>query len=62
MTLVLITGTALFLGGLVCGAFVTIVLGIHAEERRALRRDERPRSHAGSASCRVLTTRTTAGR
>jgi hypothetical protein len=57
MILVLAVGTAVFLGGAVLGVFVMLVVGIHAEERRALRRDPR-RSRVASASCRVLTTRT----
>ncbi|MDL4820145.1 hypothetical protein [Actinomadura opuntiae] len=58
MILVLASIVAVFLAGSTCGIFAMLVIGIHAEERRAMRRDSSP-SRIGNASRRVLTTRTT---
>jgi hypothetical protein len=58
MIFVLASIIAVFLAGTVCGIFAMLVIGIHAEERRVMRRgDEATRS--GIASRRLLTTRTT---
>ncbi|WP_019631087.1 hypothetical protein [Actinomadura atramentaria] len=57
MILILATAAAVFLGGIVLGVFTMLVVGIHAEERRALCRDTR-RTRTASAANRLLTTRT----
>ncbi|WP_157433177.1 hypothetical protein [Actinomadura rifamycini] len=57
MILVLASITAVFLAGAVSGIFVMLVIGIHAEERRAMRGGVGP-SRSGAASRRVLSTRT----
>ena len=57
MILVLASIIAVFLAGAVSGIFAMLVLGIHAEERRAMRGDVGP-SRSGAASRRVLSTRT----
>ncbi len=57
MILVLASIIAVFLAGTVCGIFAMVVIGIHAEERRAVRRGNGP-SRTGLASRRLLTTRT----
>ncbi|MFC4908413.1 hypothetical protein [Actinomadura gamaensis] len=56
MILILVAIVAVFFAGSVCGIFALIVLGIHAEERRA-RTNHKP-STAGTVSRRLLTTRT----
>ncbi|RAY16732.1 hypothetical protein DPM19_00740 [Actinomadura craniellae] len=50
----LITIAAVFLAGIAVGAFALIVIGIHAEERRASRTDADDRSPCGTASHRLL--------
>ncbi|WP_067453566.1 hypothetical protein [Actinomadura macra] len=59
MILVLAAIVAVFLAGSACGVFALLVLGIHAEERRALRQGGRSRT--ASVSCQVLKTRSGAG-
>ncbi|MCP2338597.1 hypothetical protein [Actinomadura rupiterrae] len=56
MILVLVAIVAVFFAGSVCGIFALIVLGIHAEERRA--RTTHAPSTVGTVSRRLLTTRT----
>ncbi|MFC5186041.1 hypothetical protein [Actinomadura harenae] len=56
MILVLVSIIAVFFAGCVCGIFALIVLGIHAEERRA--RTNKVPGTAGTVSRRLLTTRT----
>jgi hypothetical protein len=51
----LVIGTAVFLAGAVVGAFALMVVGIHAQERRALR-GRAGDSRCGAASRRVLAT------
>jgi len=53
MILVLAAIIAVFLAGTVCGIFAMLVIGIHAEERRA-----GSTSTAGSTSRRLLRTQT----
>lgn len=57
MILVLASIIAVFLAGIVCGIFAMVVIGIHAEERRATRNGT-PSSVTGSASQRFLRTQT----
>ncbi|MBT2213775.1 hypothetical protein [Actinomadura sp. NEAU-AAG7] len=57
MILVLALVIAVFLAGSTCGIFAMLVIGIHAEERRALRRGSAS-SRAGAASRRLLSTHT----
>ncbi|GAA3950228.1 hypothetical protein GCM10023085_36020 [Actinomadura viridis] len=57
MILVLASIIAVFLAGSVCGIFAMLVIGIHAEERRATR-DRAAFSRTGAVSRRLLTTRT----
>lgn len=56
MILVLVSIIAVFFAGSVCGIFALIVLGIHAEERRA--RTNNAPSAAGTVSRRLLKTQT----
>ncbi|TYK50746.1 hypothetical protein [Actinomadura decatromicini] len=57
MILILAAIIAVFLAGSTCGIFAMLVIGIHAEERRASR--GRPEtSRVGTASRRLLSTRT----
>ncbi|MEV5574452.1 hypothetical protein AB0L06_30830 [Spirillospora sp. NPDC052269] len=56
MILVLVSIIAVFFAGSICGIFALIVLGTHAEERRA--RTNNAPSTAGTVSRRVLSTRT----
>jgi hypothetical protein len=58
MILVLASIIAVFLAGTVCGIFAMVVIGIHTEERRAMRKGNRP-TRTGMASRRLLTTQTT---
>ncbi|TDE39368.1 hypothetical protein [Actinomadura sp. 6K520] len=57
MILVLASIIAVFLAGSTCGIFAMLVLGIHAEERRAAR-GRTESSRCGAASRRLLSTRT----
>ncbi|WUH96836.1 hypothetical protein OHR68_25125 [Spirillospora sp. NBC_00431] len=57
MILVLASILAVFLAGSVCGIFAMLVIGIHAEERRAMR-GRVESSRTGTASRRLLSTRT----
>jgi hypothetical protein len=57
MILVLASIIAVFLAGAVCGIFAMVVIGIHAEERRITRSGAAP-TRTGTASRRLLTTRT----
>ncbi|GAA4096555.1 hypothetical protein [Actinomadura miaoliensis] len=57
MILVLASIIAVFLAGSTCGIFAMLVIGIHAEERRAMRGGGAS-SRAGAASRRLLSTRT----
>ncbi|MFB4308936.1 hypothetical protein [Actinomadura sp. GTD37] len=57
MILILALILAVFLAGSTCGIFAMLVIGIHNEERRAMR--GRPASsRTGAASRSLLTTRT----
>ncbi|MEW2358261.1 hypothetical protein [Spirillospora sp. NPDC029432] len=58
MILVLASIIAVFLAGTVCGIFAMLVIGIHSEERRAMRHGASS-SRTGAVSRRVLSTRTT---
>jgi hypothetical protein len=53
MILVLSTIAAVFIGGLTLGVFVTVVLGIHAEEQRMTETDA-DHTRTGLASRRLL--------
>ncbi|MGI8330371.1 hypothetical protein ACRYCC_10425 [Actinomadura scrupuli] len=53
MILALSTIAAVFLGGITLGVFVTVVLGIHAEERRMTEADA-ALTRTGQASRRLL--------
>ncbi|WP_067483286.1 hypothetical protein [Actinomadura hibisca] len=57
MILVLASVIAVFLGGIVCGVFAMLVIGIHAEERRITNVDTSP-TRVGAISRRVLSTQT----
>jgi hypothetical protein len=61
MILVLASIIAVFLAGSTCGIFAMLVIGIHTEERRAMRSRANPSrpdsSRAGAVSRRLLTTR-----
>ncbi|MEU8804785.1 hypothetical protein [Spirillospora sp. NPDC048819] len=57
MILVLASIIAVFLAGSTCGIFAMLVIGIHAEERRAARGRTEP-SRCGTASRRLLSTST----
>ncbi|MFG2088007.1 hypothetical protein [Spirillospora sp. NPDC048824] len=57
MILFLAALVAVFLAGSTCGIFAMLVIGIHTEERRALR-GRASSSRAGTASRRLLSTRT----
>lgn len=57
MILVLATILAVFLAGSICGIFAMLVIGIHAEERRAMQ-GRAESSRTGTASRRLLSTRT----
>ncbi|MGW5416667.1 hypothetical protein [Actinomadura geliboluensis] len=57
MILVLASIIAVFLAGSTCGIFAMLVIGIHAEERRVAR-GRAESSRAGTASRRLLSTRT----
>lgn len=57
MILVLASILAVFLAGSVCGIFAVLVVGIHAEERRVMR-GRVESSRTGTASRRLLSTRT----
>ena len=57
MILVLAAILAVFLAGSTCGIFAMLVIGIHAEERRTAR-GLAETSRVGTASRRVLSTRT----
>jgi hypothetical protein len=55
--LVLVSIIAVFLAGMVSGIFAMLVIGIHSEERRVLRKGTTS-SSAGIASRRLLRTQT----
>jgi hypothetical protein len=57
MILVLASIIAVFLAGSTCGIFAMLVIGIHAEERRVAR-GRTESSRCGTASRRLLSTRT----
>ncbi|MQY08058.1 hypothetical protein [Actinomadura macrotermitis] len=57
MILVLASIIAVFLGGIICGIFAMLVIGIHAEERRITRAGTGP-TRTGAISRRVLSTQT----
>ncbi len=58
MILILACIMAVFLAGIVCGVFVMVVIGIHAEEHRTTHQEASRSSIAGTASGRFLRTQT----
>lgn len=53
MTLLAIALAAMFVAGVLLGAFLLVVIGIHAEERR-MNRDETADSRTGAVSRQLL--------